>query len=377
MRVRGSADARIAVVASWAVVLVVLVQGTLSMLTQVSTELGPVQRGVGVVGGLVGAGFFLLVQRRTLRDAAVPGWVPWVTVLAAGAAFVAGAWLAAALVFGTVGLLLSGRRLAAAGVGFTVALGAFMLREGVNPFLASFLLVVVAAIGLLLYVLTRLALVVAELARARETVARLRVDEERHRISRDLHDVLGRTLVAVGLRVQTASRLLDRDPARCREQLDEVTRMVGEGRSQLRGLTGGGSVTGFQDELDAARDILERLGVRCSVDTGAAAAPAALDGLGARVLRECVTNVLKHARASWVEVGVHEEAGAVVLVVVNDGASASAGHRGTGLADLAARASAAGGALEAGHEPSGRFRVRCRVPASVPAPAHDAAGAPA
>lgn len=362
-------DARIALVASWVVVVVVVVQGTLSMLTQVNDELMPVQRLVAVVTGLVGAALFTAIQMRTARDRPVPTWMPWLVVLTATGAFAAGAWLNAALVFGTAMLLLTGRWLAAVGVGYTVLIWGFMAAQDVHPLVASFLALVVAAIGLLLYVLTRLAVTVGELARARETVARLRVDEERHRISRDLHDILGRSLVAVGLRVQTAIRLLERDPQRCGEQLEEVARMVTEGQSQLRGLTRGETVVGFEDELASAQDIFERLGIRCSTDVSADGPVGELvDAIGSRVLRESVTNLLKHSRPTWVEISLREESTASVLVILNDGASDTGRARGTGLADLAERAAALGGSLEAGHLPGGRFRAICRMPAT-PAPA--------
>ncbi len=363
MRDTSAGDARIAVVASWAIVLVILVQGTLSMLTQVSDELGTAQRVAGVVSGLAGAALFLVVQRRTLRDRPVPPVLVGATVVCATGAFLAAAWLNAALVLALVGLRLTGRRLVLAGGAYALGITAFMLEQGVNPYLAFFLLVVLVAVGLLLYVMTRLAVTVGELARARETVARLRVDEERHRISRDLHDILGRSLVAVGLRVQTAIRLLDRDPQRCGEQLDEVARMVTDGQSRLRALTRGQTVTGFDDELAAALDLFERLGIRATADVDpAAASREGTDRLGPRVLREAVTTLLKHARPSWVEIGLRREATADVLVVVNDGAAESDRPRGTGLADLAARAEAVDGSLEAGHVPGGRFRVICRMP---------------
>lgn len=358
-------DARIALVASWAVVIVIVVQGTLSMLTQVNDARMPLERVAAVVSGLAAAALFTVVQLRTVRDRPVPPWMPWLVVLTATASFVAGVWLNASLVLGTAMLLLEGRRLVATWLGYVLLIAGFMLTQDVNPFIAGFLTLVAAAIGLLLYVLTRLAVTVGELARARETVARLRVDEERHRISRDLHDILGRSLVAVGLRIQTAIRLLERDPERCGEQLEEVARMVTEGQSQLRGLTRGETVVGFEDELASAQDIFERLGIRCTTDVDADGPVGDLvDTLGSRVLRESVTNLLKHSRPTWVEIGLREEATASVLVILNDGASDTGRARGTGLADLAERAAALGGSLEAGHLPGGRFRAICRMPAA-------------
>ena len=365
-RNQGSGDARIALVASWAIVVVVVVQGTLSMLTQTANELMVEQRVTAIVSGLAAAALFTLVQLRTLRDRAVVPWMPWLGVLLASIAFIIGAWLGASLALGIIALMLTGRRLAIAGSSYVACLAIFMLVQHVNPFITLFYILVVAAIGLILYVFTRLAVTVGELARARETVAMLRVDEERHRISRDLHDILGRSLVAVSLRIQTAIRLLDRDRAKCGDQLEEVAKMVSEGQAQLRGLTLGETVLGFEDELTSAQEIFSRLGVRCSSElppTGPV--DANVDSLGSRVLRECVTNLLKHSRPTWAEVSLREESTASVLVIVNDGAPDAARSRGTGLSDLAERVAAIGGSLEAGHVPGGRFRVIARIPAAA------------
>ncbi|MBR7742512.1 hypothetical protein KC207_04320 [Phycicoccus sp. BSK3Z-2] len=363
MKSQGGGDARIALVASWGVVVVVVVQGTLSMLTQESDDLTLLTRAVAVVTGALAAVLFTVVQLRSVRDRDVPAWMPWLVVLFATVAFVIGAWLAASLSLGVFALLLTRWRLLAVGATYLVALAAFMVSQEVNAFLVFFFAVVLAAIALMLYVLTRLAITVGELARARETVARLRVDEERHRISRDLHDILGRSLVAVGLRVQTAIRLLERDPARCGEQLEEVGRMVSEGQAQLRGLTRGETVLGFADELESAQELFARLGIRCEADvTTAGPMGEVVDSLGSRVLRESVTNLLKHSRPSWVEIRLRQEATTAVLVVVNDGASDDGRARGTGLTDLASRAGDLGGSLEAGHLSDGRFRVIARLP---------------
>lgn len=373
LKTQGGSDARIALGASWAVVLVVVVQGILSMVSQVTDELTLVARVAGVVSGLASAALFTVVQTRTMRGRPVAPWMAWLVVLLATVGFVVGAWLNAALALGVFSLLISGRRLVAVGLGYVAVLLAFMATQEVNPINGLFYVLVVAAIGLMLYVLTRLAITVGELARARETVARMRVDEERHRISRDLHDILGRSLVAVGLRIQTAIRLLERDPAKCGDQLGEVGRMVSEGQAQLRALTRGETVLGFEDELVSAQELFARLGVRCSVDVDVdGPLGEAVDGLGSRVLRECVTNLLKHSRPTWVDISLRRESSAAVLVIVNDGASDKPRARGTGLTDLAERAAALGGSLEAGHVPQGRFRAIARMPDPATAdPHHD------
>ena len=110
-RNQGSGDARIALVASWAIVVVVVVQGTLSMLTQTADELMVEQRVTAIVSGLAAAALFTLVQLRTLRDRAVVPWMPWLGVLLASIAFIIGAWLGASLALGIIALMLTGMTL--------------------------------------------------------------------------------------------------------------------------------------------------------------------------------------------------------------------------------------------------------------------------
>jgi two-component system sensor histidine kinase DesK len=218
-------------------------------------------------------------------------------------------------------------------------------------------------IGFALYAMARLLIVLDELRRTREQMARGRVDEERLRISRDLHDLLGRTLVAVSLRNETALRLLDSDVERCRVQLVALQSSVIDGQAKLRALTGGPTLIGLSDELASARELFERLGVRALVDA-VEIDHQAVDQTLAAVVRESVTNILKHARPTWCRIGVRHESLAIVVTVVNDGAASSVADDGahTGLDDIRARVVALGGVLTAGAVNGDQFRVIARVP---------------
>lgn len=227
--------------------------------------------------------------------------------------------------------------------------------------------------AIVLYSMTRLVVVLQELRRTREHLARLQVDEERSRISRDLHDIIGRTLVAVSLRTETAMRLIDVDVAKCRLQLEQLQSSISTGQSQLRALTSGPVITGLASELDTAQRLFDRLGVRIWVET------VPVDDLGvehvlAAVVRESVTNCLKHSRPQECRIVVRRESLATVLSVVNDGLlparrdpdAAPEGTRdtgvGTGLQDMRVRVETLGGTLTAGPVEGHRFRVIVRIP---------------
>lgn len=374
----GTGEQRLAVLASWVVLAVVTAQGTLSMILQDSTELTPATRTLGVVGVLGTGAAYLVLQRAAVRGRPVPPGLAPLGAVCGTAAFVVGAWLGCAVAVAVVGLATSRW----VRVGLVLALGGGLVAVAVvlgeHPVNATFYAVTALAVGVVLIVLTRLAVTVRELARARETVARLRVDEERHRIARDLHDVLGRTLVAGAVRTQAALRLVD-DPVRVREQLEEVERTLVDGRSRLSTLTLDGGPSTLAEEVALAEELLDRLGVRCTVTLPADAVPPAVDALAARVVRESVTNALRHARPAWVEVGLARSAGdggapGWRLTVTNDGtddrghpesgpASPPPSGGGTGLADLTARACALGGTLVADRPARGRYRVVLTLPA--------------
>lgn len=228
----------------------------------------------------------------------------------------------------------------------------------------TFLIAIAMVGGFVIHSMTRLVVVVDELRVARERLARLQVDQERERISRDLHDILGRTLVAVALRNETALRLLGRDEAACRTQLTELQSTVIDGQAQLRALTSGPTLVGLDSELGSAQELLSRLHVRLTVDAVAVDDPA-INQAFAAVVRESVTNMLKHSRPTQCRIGIRRESLAMVATIVNDyalpGRATSTGGQ-TGLRDLESRIASLGGVLTAGPAAGGHYRVIARVP---------------
>ncbi|RFU39619.1 hypothetical protein DZF91_21500 [Actinomadura logoneensis] len=218
----------------------------------------------------------------------------------------------------------------------------------------------------LVYSLGRLTALADVLERARHDLAESAVRRERTRIARDLHDVLGSSLSAVALKGELAERLLDTAPERARAELASLGPMAERAIAELDAIVVDRVELTLTSEIDAARRMLESAGVETTVDVECAPPPAAIDTALAVVLRETVTNVLRHSRAATCEITISESAGTVRLHVLNDGAVAESGtdaernapaedpRRGTGLANLAQRT---GGRLTAGHRPGGRFEV--------------------
>lgn len=179
-------------------------------------------------------------------------------------------------------------------------------------------LVEMLAVAAIFVVVTRLAVVLDDLTLTREVLARRQVDVERERIGRDLHDLMGRTLVAASLRNQTALRALGDQNAQATATLERLHDTISRGQAQLRALTSGPAIATLADELQTARMLCERVNILLEIDVRERP-PAAHEALVALVIRENITNVLKHSRATTCEITLDQVAGQTRVTVVNDG----------------------------------------------------------
>jgi two-component system sensor histidine kinase DesK len=187
---------------------------------------------------------------------------------------------------------------------------------------------------------------------------------ERERIARDLHDVLGHTLSLIVLKSELASKLASRDPARAATEIRDVERISREALAEVRQAVQGYRAQGLPAELAHARAVFDAAGVVFDVEAEPlAVAPAAEQALSL-VLREAVTNVVRHARASRCEVRLRQDAASAWLEVVDDGVGGMA-PEGTGLGAMRARLAEVGGALERSGEAG--TRLRARVPSRTAA----------
>ncbi|WP_437050301.1 sensor histidine kinase [Streptomyces sp. enrichment culture] len=205
---------------------------------------------------------------------------------------------------------------------------------------------------------------VYELDEARETRARLAVAEERLRFGRDLHDVMGRNLAVIALKSELAVQLAQRGRPEAVEQMIEAQRLAREAQREVREVVRGYRQADLGAELAGAQGVLAAAGIDCAVTGSAAGLPAPVQSALGWVVREAVTNVLRHgdARRCTVELGARE--GRVVLSVENDGVSGAAAGTGTGsgLAGLRERLAGIDGTLRAGPDGRGRFRLTAEIP---------------
>lgn len=200
----------------------------------------------------------------------------------------------------------------------------------------------------------------ALLWRAQEDVEEMAAVAERERISRDLHDLLGHTLSVIALKSELASRLSETDPARAAAEIRDVERVSRDALSEVRAAVEGFRSRGFAGELRNAARALEPAGVRLEADGSEVKMSPRQEGVMALALREAVTNIVRHARASTCRVALREESGNVVLTVQDDGVGGAA-PEGYGIAGMRERADALGGEVMIDRVSGTRVTVRLPV----------------
>jgi two-component system, NarL family, sensor histidine kinase DesK len=233
------------------------------------------------------------------------------------------------------------------------------------------LALLVRGLGLDMIGFVRLSDALRELQRAREELARQAVTQERLRMARDLHDLLGHTLSLIILKSELAGRLLEKNPPAAIEQVHEVERVARQALREVREAVAGYRQRTLRGELDGARQILEAAGIGCTIEYEPQSLPSGTDLALAWVVREGVTNVIRHSRAQHCLIRITSIDGTVRAEISNDGAPCQEGptvERGSGLSGLAERVAKEGGKLEFGRQAMSDgpgFRLKVEIPARI------------
>ncbi len=209
----------------------------------------------------------------------------------------------------------------------------------------------------------------AELKLSHDEVRRLAALAERERIARDLHDLLGHTLSVVVLKSELAGKLIERRPEAARAQIAEVEQVARQALREVRE-----AVTGFRSgdlnaELAAARLVLAGADIELDHAVGDVSIPPPQEAALALGLREAITNVLRHAGASRVQVRLTEEGERICLHISDNGRGGDHVH-GNGLRGMHERLAALGGGLEIAHGHARGTHLRLTLPrgdAALPA----------
>lgn len=265
------------------------------------------------------------------------------------------------------GRVLPPRQAVYAVMALTVAEVLLVWHAGIGVLANWDLYLLTAGLGLMMSFWRRLALLIIELHAAREEVARLAVSDERLRIARDLHDVLGHSLSVITLKAQVARRTMDSDPEGARAAIGDVEQVSRDSLRELREMVTGYREQSLVGELRGAAEVLAAAGIELEVKQTAEHIPRAADGALAYAVREGVSNVLRHSHARRCRITISEANDGVRFEMFDDGVGSRDGRAesngsGHGLRGLRERMAKLGGTLDAGAVPGGGFRIAASLP---------------
>lgn len=215
--------------------------------------------------------------------------------------------------------------------------------------------VIVVSISLMMAAFARTMAAINTLQATQDQMAVLAAERERGRVARDIHDILGHSLTVITVKAELAGRLIDIDPARAKTEIGEVEGLARGALADVRSTVAGFRGVTVSSELAAARVALDAAGIAAELPSSTDAVSPEHRELAGWIVREGITNVVRHAAASVcrVRLGTHE------VEIADDGVGPSAGSStSTGLEGLRERVETAGGRMSVGRSDLGGFRLR-------------------
>lgn len=264
---------------------------------------------------------------------------------------------------------------AAGWVAFSAAVaGVVLIRvsRGVDFLVGFYTFASMVNLGLMVFGLIWLLRLVTDLGETRKRLAEVALAEERLRFARDLHDLLGMSLSAIALKSELAGRIMDIDATRASDELLEILGLTRQALTDVRSVASGYRELSLDQESRSAQAVLVAADVQVRLEIEYENLPVQVRTVLAVVLREGVTNVLRHSKVERCEIAVRRVGNGVALDIVNDGVENGLPPKpekpvrveaaGSGITNMSDRVAGLGGELTAGVEPDGRFRLRAVVP---------------
>lgn len=218
-----------------------------------------------------------------------------------------------------------------------------------------------------------------EAERTREEMAARRVEEERVRIAREVHDITAHSLSAVSIQAAAAERLIDHDPVAAKEAIVAARMTAKEALNDIRSMIGvlrhgedsaDTAPTAGTERLEDIAAFLQDAGLETVVDIAGydrAAVPAHVDMALYGIAREASTNIVRHAAARHATLRLGLVESRAQLVIEDDGRGhTGADTEGHGIIGMAERMRLLGGTFDASDRPGGGFRVVATVPVAMP-----------
>ncbi|WP_344467739.1 sensor histidine kinase [Kitasatospora kazusensis] len=238
--------------------------------------------------------------------------------------------------------------------------------------------------GVIAYSLSLLANLTLAVHEAQEDIARVAVIKERLRFARDLHDLLGYSLSAITLKSELAHAVLGRSPDRARAELESIVDLSRQALRDVREVARSYRSMSLLTELSSARSVLSAAGIDAHLRVECGRLSARADTVLATVLREGITNVIRHSKASRCTIEAVDQDGVISLRLANDGMPARdrdglrdrqerPSRTDGGLDNLAARLAELGGTLSSGVREDGWFHLEADISAETPEETGDSA----
>jgi two-component system, NarL family, sensor histidine kinase DesK len=199
------------------------------------------------------------------------------------------------------------------------------------------------------------------LRKANDEIEHLAKVAERERIARDLHDVLGHTLSLIILKSELAGKLIERDPERAKAEIRDVEQTSREALAEVRSTIRGYRVHRLDTELKQAKVTLETAGVAVRSETAEISLTPAQESVVALVVREAVTNVVRHAQAQNCRLQLTPVNGNCQLEIQDDGCGGLQ-PEGNGLRGMRERVEALGGTIERNTSKGTKLTIRFPLP---------------
>ena len=343
----------------------------LAYLTFVVTAVGNDSRGAGAVVGYVivaafGVGWLVIPLPFSLGNSQAPAWRFWTLYAVLAGLFVAELPFAHAQAF-VMAVFLTITIVARAGtrsvpVVIALAVAALLVPVAVPSWHVSLgaawddvTPIAIPVVALITFAVHRTLSSTHALAETRAELASLAAEQERFRIARDLHDLLGHSLTTITVKAGLAARIGHADHARATQEMAEVEALARQALAEVRAAVSSYREVTLAGELATGRQLLRAAGITADLPRAVDDVDPAHQELFGWVVREGLTNIVRHSRARSCAVRLSQSC----IEITDDGIGSSA-PPGNGLTGLRERVAAAGGSIEAGsgHPAGWRLRVR-------------------
>ncbi|MBG9734463.1 sensor histidine kinase [Paenibacillus alvei] len=216
----------------------------------------------------------------------------------------------------------------------------------------------------ILYIRARAASLQGQLDAANEQLEHYVLQEERHRIARDLHDTLGQTLTMIKLKSELAARWVDKDPVQAKEELKDIMDTSRIALKQVRELVSEMKFISLSSELAHSRKLLHTAGIELEiVEQGTPPLLSSVEEtMMALSVREAITNMIKHSQAQHCTIRLQAADSRYTICITDDGVGLNQKEGGNGILSMKERMQALNGTLTVECSSTGGTAVTMMLP---------------